>query len=90
MNNLELPHSKLLYYIAELWKQKEITDDEKATLKGNIQLLSNSKELIIGDELKIFNFLEEYESDQDEEKLKDQIIKLVRPEEGTSSSLILN
>jgi len=39
MNNLQLPHAKLLYYVAELWKRKEISDTEKTLLKGILILL---------------------------------------------------
>lgn len=34
MEKLQLPHAKLLYFVSELWKQQEITDSEKLTLKG--------------------------------------------------------
>lgn len=38
MEKLQLPHAKLLYFVSELWKQQEITDSEKLTLKGTIKL----------------------------------------------------
>lgn len=38
MEKLQLPHAKLLYFVSELWKQQEITDSEKLTLKGTINL----------------------------------------------------
>jgi hypothetical protein len=34
MDNLQLPHAKLLYFVAELWKRGDITDSEKTLLKG--------------------------------------------------------
>ncbi len=34
MDNLQLPHAKLLYFVAELWKRRDITDSEKTLLKG--------------------------------------------------------
>jgi len=36
MENLQLPHAKLLYFVSELWKQKAISDIEKSTIKGII------------------------------------------------------
>jgi hypothetical protein len=44
MDHLQLPHAKLLYFISELWKKGEITDTEKATLKGTLPI---SKLLIL-------------------------------------------
>lgn len=40
MDYLQLPHAKLLYFIAELWKGGAVTDSEKTLLKG-IQNLVN-------------------------------------------------
>jgi hypothetical protein len=34
MDKLQLPHAKLLYFVSELHKQKEVTDEEKTRLKG--------------------------------------------------------
>ena len=68
MEKLQLPHAKLLYFVSELWKQQEITDSEKLTLK----------ERIISDEPKIFELLDTYESDGNLIQLKNQVIGLVR------------
>lgn len=69
MDNLQLPHAKLLYFVSELWKRQEITDAEKITIK----------EMIINDEAPIFNLLEDYEANSDESQLKESVIELVRP-----------
>jgi len=42
MENLQLPHAKLLYFVSELWKQKAISDIEKSTIKGTRDSLSFS------------------------------------------------
>lgn len=34
MDNLQLPHAKLLYIVTELWKSGELNDSEKILLKG--------------------------------------------------------
>ena len=34
MDQLQLPHAKLLYFVAELYKSGDITDTEKTLLKG--------------------------------------------------------
>ena len=34
MNKLQLPHAKLFYMIAELFKKQDITDTERRILKG--------------------------------------------------------
>lgn len=44
MDKLQLPHAKLLYFVSELWKTKEIDETEKKILK----------EKIISDEPSIF------------------------------------
>ncbi len=36
MDRLQLPHAKLLYFVSELWKQKELNDTEKLMIKGTI------------------------------------------------------
>ena len=46
--------------------------------------------MIIGDEPRVFELLEEYEGDSNEDKLKENIVRLVRPEEGTQSVYFLN
>lgn len=77
MDNLQLPHAKLLYIVSELWKQKEITDSEKTIIK----------EMIINDETAIFNILEAYEENADETQLREDIIELVRPKQKTPIKL---
>jgi len=69
MENLQLPHAKLLYFVSELWKQKAISDYEKSTIK----------EMIISDEPKIFEILERYEQNPQDDELKENIIELIRP-----------
>ena len=44
MNQLQLPHAKLLYFVSELWKTKEINENEKKILK----------EKVMTDELSVF------------------------------------
>jgi len=79
MNNLQLPHAKLLYLVAELWKSQEISDSEKTLLK----------EMIIGDEPKLFEILEEYEENSNEEQLKEKILNIVRPKEETNMVIVV-
>ena len=38
MDQLQLPQAKLLYYIAELFKNGDINENEKLKLKGEIDL----------------------------------------------------
>jgi len=71
MDQLQLPHAKLLYFVSELWKAQQISDSEKTIIK----------EMIINDEPVIFEILEQYETSSDEAVLKDNIISLVRPTE---------
>eukprot|EP01016_Furgasonia_blochmanni_P046213 TRINITY_DN6625_c0_g1_i8.p1 TRINITY_DN6625_c0_g1~~TRINITY_DN6625_c0_g1_i8.p1 ORF type:complete len:206 (+),score=17.65 TRINITY_DN6625_c0_g1_i8:116-733(+) len=70
MDKLQLPHAKLLYFVSELHKQKEIIDEEKTKLK----------ELIISNDARIFDYLESYEENSDEDKLKHSMLVLVRPD----------
>ena len=34
MDQLQLPHAKLLYFVSELWKSQQINDSEKTIIKG--------------------------------------------------------
>lgn len=76
---IQLPHAKLLYFVSELWKQKAISDSEKVTIK----------EMIISDEPRIFEILEKYELNSDENKLKENIIEIVRPKPDVGLGLII-
>ena len=69
MDQLQLPHAKLLYYITELFKQKLISEDEKIKLK----------EMVISSDSVIFHLLEEWDQHSNMEKLKDGILNLVNP-----------
>ncbi|CAD8073923.1 unnamed protein product [Paramecium sonneborni] len=68
MQNFELPHSKLLWYIQEMYKQHLIDDHEKQQLK----------EKVIIEQVDIFQYLEQYEQKKDDEMLSQQLIQLVR------------
>mmetsp|Transcript_597 Transcript_597/g.537 ORF Transcript_597/g.537 Transcript_597/m.537 type:complete len:124 (-) Transcript_597:180-551(-) len=71
MDQLQLPHAKLLYFVAELYKSGDITDTEKTLLK----------EMIVGDDQKIFEFLEEYEDNGNETNFKQKVLGLVKPKD---------
>jgi hypothetical protein len=91
MNNLQLPHAKLLYFVAELWKQKIVTDAEKTLLKGNHRsLVFNLQEMVISDEPKIFELLEEYEEDQNEDSLREGVLLLARPKTEKGKCLAIS
>ena len=68
METLQLPHAKLLYYITELYKQNEISEEDKTKLK----------ELVIASDHKIFDILESWEENNDEKTLKTDLIALVK------------
>ena len=69
MDSLTSKHAKLLYFVSELWKRREITDAEKITIK----------EMIISDEPQIMGLLVEYGGDTDENQLRESVIEIVRP-----------
>ena len=84
MDQLQLPHAKLLYFVSELWKAQQINDSEKTIIKGWINIpfqiiTSMLLEMIINDESNIFEILETYELNADEAQFKENIISLVRP-----------
>ncbi|CAD8168733.1 unnamed protein product [Paramecium octaurelia] len=68
MQNFELPHSKLFWYIQEMYKQQLIDDHEKQQLK----------EKVIIEQVEIFQQLEQYEQKKDDQLLTQQLISLVR------------
>jgi hypothetical protein len=79
MEGLQLPHAKLLYIVAELFKEGKINESEKATIKGKI----------VSDEPKLFEILEVYEANNDENVLKDGLLAIVKPKEETNAPIVV-
>ncbi|KRX01436.1 hypothetical protein PPERSA_01339 [Pseudocohnilembus persalinus] len=71
MDKLQLPHAKLFYFASELYKSKTINENEKLRLK----------EMVINDEPEIFELLEKYQANGNEEQLKNSLLGLLRPHE---------
>ena len=70
MDRLRLPAAKLLFYASELFKNKEITEAEKIKFK----------ELIILKNEFIYNCLDEYYKDKNENQFKSEIIEFLKTE----------
>ncbi|EGR27142.1 hypothetical protein IMG5_201670 [Ichthyophthirius multifiliis] len=69
MDKLQLPHAKLFYYSAELYKNGTISENEKLKLK----------EMVINDEPEIFEILESYQSNGNESYFTNGLLCLLRP-----------
>ena len=66
MDNLQLPHAKLFFFIGEMFKKGLISDTEKCMLKGVNLLIT--LEYVITEKLECFLHLEAYEQ-SDQEKI---------------------
>ncbi|EAS05976.2 hypothetical protein TTHERM_00780650 (macronuclear) [Tetrahymena thermophila SB210] len=69
MEKLQLPHAKLFYFSAELYKNHTITENEKLKLK----------EMVINDEPQVFELLERYQANGNETEFVNGLLSLLRP-----------
>ena len=66
MHKLKLPHAKLLFIVTEMWRQEVINETEKGKLK----------DMVITSDIRLFEIMEKYEEDDDEEKLVEKLCDL--------------
>ncbi len=83
MDKLQLPHAKLFYYAAELFKKGQVNENEKIKLKGKRSatcfndFLKYYQELVINDDPRIFEFLERYQKNGNEKDFVNDLLFLL-------------